>query len=169
MEELSVGFIEAVANSQGYFSMVGRDYGTDMHIRKALSRPRIGKSGCRYLTCQQQLDVQVKSTCERGVDYRENFITYPLKVDNYNDLVVRANDAPLLIPLILILFIFPDNETDWLYLDHSELKVRKHAYWYTVPPGAVQSANDSTQTIHVPKANLVDSNFFNSIFNTYWT
>jgi Domain of unknown function (DUF4365) len=168
MEELSVGFVEAVANSQGYFSMKGRDYGTDMHLRKAIARSKPGRGGCRYLTCQKQVDIQVKSTCERSVTYTATHLSYNLRVENYNDLVERANEPVVLIPLILVLFVFPDDENDWLHLDHNELRVRKCAYWYNVPQGTLQSLNENTQAIHIPMSNIVTTTLFDTLFSTLW-
>lgn len=168
MEELSVGFIEAIANSQGYFSMYGRDSGTDMHFRKAISRSISQTTKLRYLTSGKQIDAQVKSAYERNTSVSNGNIVYNLKINNYNDLVTRANENPSLIPLILILFIFPDNDTNWISLSNNELILRKCAYWYTMPPGLSESDNSTGQTIYVPESNVIGSTFFDDIFRHFW-
>jgi len=165
MEELSIGFMKIVANSTGYFNMTGRDYGTDMHIRFA--RGRSTKSGCRFMTSGRGLDLQLKAVHKKYTKESENEVSYALEVKNYNDLVDRANELGMINPLVLIVFIFPDDENEWINLQAENLVMKGCAYYYMIPQGAQESENSSNVTIKIPRTNIVDKNIFDRLFDQF--
>lgn len=166
MEELSKSFLETIANRQGYFNSTSRDYGTDLTIRKANLCP----FRKRYLTSGKAVDIQIKAVSQKYVKYLDDdskdIIKYSLEVKNYNDLVVRANENGKFIPLILAVFVIPDDKLNWVTLSEEELIIRKCAFFYEIDPFATESGNKSAVTINIPKSNRIGLDFYNNIFNT---
>ena len=85
MEQLSKRFVEIIANRNGYFVLRGKDYGTDLHITKAV------KYGDSFCETGRQVHIQVKSVVETSEHFIETTdkIKYDLRGKNYNDLVFR--------------------------------------------------------------------------------
>lgn len=166
MEELSKAFIEGIASRGGYYNSTGKDYGTDLTIRKAYLNPRQCN---RYLTSGKAIDIQVKSVSEKYItgfdDPKSKHIKYNLEVKNYNDLIDRFNEIGSIIPLILIVVILPENKDEWLSLTLDSLIFKKCAFWYQIPSGATHSTNKSKSVIIIPKSNQVDLNFFDEQFS----
>lgn len=165
MEELSKGYLEVIANRNGYFNSMNRDYGTDLTIRKA----KICPFRKRYLTTGKALDIQVKAVSERYIrqfdDPTKTVIKYDLEVKNYNDLIDRANEKGAFIPLILAVFIMPTEKDDWITLTMEELALRKCAFWFQIPIGHAHSMNKSTVTIDIPKDNRISVDFYDNQFS----
>ncbi len=63
-------------------------------------------------------------------------------------------------PLILILFILPDCELEWVKVFEDELIISKHAYWYYPDANDNKSGNSFSQTIEIPLDNKIDFSFF---------
>lgn len=166
MEEISKSFLETIANRQGYFNSTSRDYGTDLTIRKANLCP-IRR---RYLTTGKAIDIQIKAVSQKYVRYYEDlsksYIKYDLEVKNYNDLVERAGENGAFIPLILAVFVMPENNTEWLSLNEEELIIRKCAFYYQISASAIPSENSHTIAIEIPKTNRIGLDFYTNIFNS---
>ena len=166
MEELSKTYLETIANGKGYFNSVTRDYGTDMTIRRA----NYCSTKKRYLTIGKSVDIQIKAVSEKyaeGInDPSATSIKYVLEAKNYNDLVTRANEGGICMPLYLCIVVLPNDKTNWYSLNHNELIIRKCAFWYQVPVGAVETKNTANITIYIPKSNLISENFYDDIFNS---
>jgi hypothetical protein len=164
MEELSKGYLEVIANRKGFFNSIHRDYGTDLSIRKA----KLCLNRKRYLTSGKAIDIQVKAVSERYVNYLSDpsklIIKYNLEVKNYNDLIDRANESGSFIPLILAVFVMPENKNNWIDLTPEELIIRKCAFWYQIPPGQTHSTNKTSVTIDIPKINRIDLDFYDNQF-----
>lgn len=166
MEEISKSFLETIASRQGYFNATSRDYGTDLTIRKANLCP----TRRRYLTSGKAIDIQIKAVSERYIRYyadsSKTYIKYDLEVKNYNDLIDRANENGAFIPLILAVFVMPENNDEWLSLNEEELILRKCAFFYQIPTDAIPSENTQTIAIEIPKENKIGLDFYNNIFNS---
>ncbi|MDQ2178811.1 DUF4365 domain-containing protein [Marinifilum sp. D714] len=164
MEELSKDYLEVIANRSGFFNSIHRDYGTDLSIRKA----KLCHNRRRYLTTGKAVDIQVKAVSEKYINYlndtSKNIIKYSLEVKNYNDLIDRANETGAFIPLILAVFIMPENEDEWIQLTPEQLMIRKCAFWYQIPTGQTHSMNKTTVNIDIPKTNRIDLNFYTNQF-----
>jgi hypothetical protein len=164
MEQLSKRYIEIIANRKGYFVLSGKDYGTDLHIAKAV---KYGESFCET---GRQVHIQVKSVIETSEHLFETTdkIKYDLRGKNYNDLVFRIKENSY-IPLILILFIFPNNPENWLQVTKEHLILSKCAYWYypEEKTGLEYINPKSTKRIEIPKSNLILMDFFPYIFNHF--
>jgi hypothetical protein len=115
----------------------------------------------------RQVHIQVKSVLEHNIRITPLGINYDLEKKNFDDLIDRKNELGGVIPLILIVFIFPSEQQDWLTLTPEELILRRQAYWYFPDDDLKYTENEYTQIIKIPKSNLVDLNFFSMIFNHF--
>jgi hypothetical protein len=88
-----------------------------------------------------------------------------LEAKNYNDLIERKISCNN--PLILILFILPENRVNWLNISNEELILRKCAYWYIPDEKAEMTQNSSSKTIEIDLNNLINIENFKSIFNKF--
>ncbi len=168
MEELSKHYMRIIASIKGYFCLEGKDYGTDLQIAKTKIRTQNNKK-CYYKT-GRQVDFQLKSVLEKNITETEAYFSYHLEVKNYNDLIQRMRDYTQEeddFPLVLIVFIFPNNESEWVNITENELTIRKCAYWYYPESDMDISENKQTQVIHIPKENIIDIDFFNFIFQKF--
>jgi len=164
MEQLSKRYVEIIANRKGYFVLSGKDYGTDLHIAKAV---RYNNSFCET---GRQVHIQIKSVVETSEHLIEsaNEIKYDLRGKNYNDLVFRIKEESY-IPLILILFIFPSDPENWLQVTSDHLIMGKCAYWYYPDNNfELEYVNPKgTKRIEISKSNLIKLDFFNYIFDYF--
>lgn len=164
MEHISRDYILTLAHNKGYYNSESMDYGTDLMIRKAMIRRKIS-GGKRYLTSGKAIDVQLKAIHEKGITYLPNSIKYVFEVKNYNDLINRANETGAVIPMVLILFVLPDNELTWVSCTMGDLIIKKEAYWFRIPQTSIISSNKSNITIEIPKINKVNENLFPYLFS----
>jgi Domain of unknown function (DUF4365) len=101
---------------------------------------------CR-LSLRPKLDIQMKTTTTADED--GDTIQYPLKVKNYNDLVI----TDILVPRILILVLLPPQVEEWLAVSSTELILRHCSYWTSLR-GRPTSDNEYTVTVPIPRANM---------------
>lgn len=73
-----------------------------------------------------RLEVQVKSTSTAVID--NEFVRYPLKLKNYNEL----RKSKTLVPEILIIILLPDNPSEWVNQSETELCLRRCGYWLSL-------------------------------------
>src|SRR5689334_22778745 len=121
-EEISNHYVGLLAYNKG-FSMdkPKHDYGVDWTVRKYYTRTLPdGKN--RYVPDTKQIDLQLKATTESGIIDEANQIKYDLEVKNYNDMVERKANG--IIPLALILYVLPNDQSTWVELAADELRVR---------------------------------------------
>ena len=102
-----------------------------------------------------RVDFQLKASTlyQIGTDT----ITYDLRVEDYNRLII-ADD----VPRVLILFIMPD-DAQWLLQSEEELCLRTCAYWVSLM-GMAPSPNSSTGRVYLPAANVFDQDGLRDIF-----
>jgi Domain of unknown function (DUF4365) len=101
---------------------------------------------CR-LPRRPKLDIQMKTTTTTDGD--GDTIQYPLKVKNYNDLII----TDILAPRILILVLLPPHIDEWLAVSPTELILRRCSYWTSLR-GRPTSDNEYTVTVPIPRANI---------------
>lgn len=141
-EEFSYAYIYAVASAAGYsFQKSSRP--TDMGgVDISIS----GTTSNEYLY-EPQLDLQVKST---SLDIlTEEFIRYPIKLKNYNELRKERTVAPRILVMVLI----PGNIEEWIYQSETELCMRRCAYWISLR-GQPQTQNTESVTVYLPRQQL---------------
>ena len=95
-----------------------------------------------------KLDIQMKTTTND--DGTRDFIPYPLKKKNYEDLILTN----VLAPRILVLVALPANVEEWLSLTAEQLVLRRCGYWVSLA-GEPESDNKTAVTVQVPRINLL--------------
>ncbi len=138
-EFLGRAYVCAVTAKAGY-NLAGKsefDYGFDGTIKEVIDR------GGRRVENGIGLNFQLKSSCD--VIFRDGYIYYDLDAKNYNDLV----SSNLMLPSILILFVLPRTEFDWLYISPEYMTLKKCAWWYSLA-GLSPTENTSKRRISIP-------------------
>ena len=130
-------FLQALAGAAGCATSIHRP--DDDSIDWTLS--------CRLPT-RPKIDVQMKTwTGDDGVG---DFLSYPLKVKNHNDLLI-ANVSD---PRILIVVTVSKLRSEWLYCSPDNFKMAKSAYWISLL-GEKYSDNSNTVTVKIPRTNIM--------------
>ncbi len=89
-----------------------------------------------------RLELQLKSTSRDIFD--DKAIRYPLKLKNYEDLIL----TDFAIPRILVVILIPENNSDWLKQSEEELCLRGCGYWISLRGmSATTNAANITVTI----------------------
>lgn len=122
-----------------------------------LSRPgRV--EGVRY----PSIDIQVK--CWAAPERSGDEWRYPLRLHNYNKLAGRDYATPR----FLFLVIVPHSAKHWAEVTHDYCQLRHAAYWqcfHDDEPMEDKPA-DSTTTVSVPHANLLNVDSLHSLFGS---
>ena len=103
-----------------------------------------------------RVDFQLKSTTDYEI--RGDTIVYALRVEDYNRLIIEDD-----VLRVLILFIMPDDESQWLAQSDEELCLRKCSYWVSLM-GLQPSRNSSSVRVWVPLANMFDQDGLQDMF-----
>ena len=83
---------------------------------------------------------------------------YDLRVEDYNRLV-KEDD----VPRVLILYVMPRENSEWIVQNRSQLCLRECAYWVSLM-GKAPSRNASTERVYAPAANVFDQNGLQNMF-----
>lgn len=102
---------------------------------------------CR-LRSRPKIDVQIKTWV--GNDRAGPNLRYPLKIKNYNDLVL----TDLMVPRILIVVALPREDIKWSYCRPEALSLRQSAYWVSIR-GLPSIIGQDTVTTRLPRSNLL--------------
>ncbi len=145
-EEFSYAYIYAVVSAAGYSCQIA-------------SRPMdiggidiiISGQEKEYSLYPPRLEIQVKSTSTSVIE--NEFIRYPLKLKNYNEL----RKSKTLVPKILILILLPENPQEWVNHSEAELCLRKCGYWLSLK-GKPQTRNVESVTVYLPRQQLFTVN-----------
>ena len=103
-----------------------------------------------------RIDFQLKSTTHYTLSGNE--ILYDLRVEDYNRLV-KEDD----VPRVLILYLMPSDNSQWLTQSRSELCLKECAYWVCLM-GEPPSRNVSSVRVSIPVANMFDENGLHNMF-----
>ena len=138
-EELSMAYVRAVIFGAGFnLTLPVKDVfgidGTVVSMAGGVNR----------------IDFQLKATT--NFHFSGNDVLYDLRVEDYNRLV-REDD----VPRVLILYVMPADNSQWLIQSQSELCLKECAYWLCLM-GEPQSRNVSTVRVSVSMANVFDQN-----------
>jgi hypothetical protein len=135
-------YIYAVVSAAGYsFQKSSRPVdvgGIDVSITGTVSNE---------IFYEPQLDLQVKSTSLDVVT--EEYIRYPLKLKNYNELRKERTVAPRALVVVLI----PEDLNEWINQSETELCIRRCAYWISLR-GQPQTQNTESVTVYIPRQNV---------------
>ena len=91
--------------------------------------------------------MQVKATSTVVID--DEFIRYPLKLKNYNEL----RKSKTLVPKILVIILLPDNPGEWVNQSETELCLRRCGYWLSLK-GQPETQNVESVTVYLPRQQL---------------
>lgn len=122
------------------------DFGTDLSLSHVHAYD-VPDDRVRYAKSGFTVEVQLKATCERNVVFENGVLKYDLKAGNYNDLVRRRSGY---IPLVLVLFVLPDDQQTWLGVADSELTLRRCGYIWRPSATDVEVSNTSSKRIAIP-------------------
>jgi hypothetical protein len=145
-EEFSYAYIYAVVSAAGYSCQIA-------------SRPMdiggidivISGQEKEYSLYPPRLEIQVKSTSTSVID--NEFVRYPLKLKNYNEL----RKSKTLVPKILIVILLPENPQEWVNHSEAELCLRKCGYWLSLK-GKPQTRNVESVTVYLPRQQIFTVN-----------
>lgn len=130
-QQLSFRYVEAVANRTGYVATEPRqDFGVDLTLMHVEKVSRILKKN-RYMCSGYSLDLQIKAS--RNLKLKNGKISYSLELKNYDD--IRRRQLRGGTPIVLVVFVLPKDENDWLLLSKDEMRLRKCGYYY-IPDGS---------------------------------
>lgn len=157
--ELSYAYLHAVASHAG----VGCRAATRHEDNTGVDAQLVGWGpfpGGGFRT-EIDLKVQLKATVAEPVE-RNGLLSYSLRgINQYNDLRSEAVSTPR----ILVVLFLPRNSDEWLAHTEDALLLRKCAYWVSLR-GASPSANDSGQTVYLPRAQRFDSAGITSLMSS---
>lgn len=150
-EEFSYAYLYAVTSAAGYSFQRTTTPLDQLGIDLILTG--IGVQG---LMGTPQLYVQLKCTSREVLD--ENYLKYPLRIKNYEELRVPKQYPPLILVVVLV----PDNVNDWLHQSEDELCLRRCGYWISLA-GETPTQNQETVTISIPRKNILTINTLKSL------
>ena len=160
-EALSNNYVACIANKVGMklISWKG-EKGVDFKVIYSLKRT-LPNGKTRLMESPYSCDIQMKATTTKSITIENDQIIYNLEAKNYNDLIYRKQIGST--PLILILFILPEDENEWVKVLQDELILSKNAYWYYPTDDENEEViNTSSKTTYIPLKNKIDFSFFNS-------
>ena len=141
-EALGQAYIRAIIAKAGYnLAKDEFDYGFDGTIKAVDNR------GGRRVDSGFGINFQLKSSCE--VDFKDGEVIYDLESKNYNDLVAEVTT----LPNILILFVLPKDESDWINCSFEHLIIRRCAWWYSLA-GMPPTNNPRKKRIKIPEQQM---------------
>jgi hypothetical protein len=142
-EALSRAYIQAVAARCGLsYQLRGTDYGIDLSLHEI-----VVQAG-HYREAGHQLDIQLRSTATVSIGATD--VRYDLEVRAaYN--VLR--DAQVRNPRVLVLYVFPEEEGEWLTCSEEQTVLRRSANWLSVV-GKPSVQNRRTIRVAIPRTNL---------------
>lgn len=152
-EGLSRAYAIAVAHRAGMnYSRPDFDYGFDGSFRE------VQNYNGRYCESGYCIDIQLKATV--NVVLEEDCIKYDLEVKNYNDLVLEDVG----IPRILVLFVLPQDDSQWLDISETGLVLKNCAWWCSLK-GMEPSKNKDTIRIKIPKSQILTTESLRGLMN----
>ena len=107
------------------------------------------------------IEIQLKATSQQPVCTRDHY-SHWLKSDHFEKL---RNPGIATLRLLVVLFL-PEDESEWLLHDETNLITKRCAYWVCLK-GAAPSDNATGQTVYIPKANSFSHEGLRAIARRY--
>lgn len=145
-EDLHISYISALCAAAGISYDIQRhdNDSTDGIIKKRIS---LGND----LFYDSAVRIQLKATSSSSqYEDKGQYITYKLKVKNYNDLC-----TPSTTPIILGLLILPEDENEWVKWSTEELLIKGCMYWADFSTQQI-SDNSDTVSVRLEKQNVIN-------------
>lgn len=141
-EALSEAYVRAVVAKAGFnFGSYGHDMGIDGIIKD------VKEINGGFRASGFGIEFQLKSTCD--VTFENGELVYDLEAKNYNDLVSWEGGNPA----ILILFVMPNDENQWVDFTKEHLVIRQCAWWCSLA-GLPVTDNEYTKRIRIPESQV---------------
>lgn len=141
-EGISRAYVQALAARCGLASSLRDfDYGIDLTLHEIQRRDR------RYVESGFKLDIQAKSTTAGNLTAKD--VLYDMEVKTYDDL----RDPQVGCPRLLVLLVFPEQETQWMSQTEEHLLLRHCAYWFSLR-GRGPTTNQATVRLIIPRAHV---------------
>lgn len=141
-EALGQAYVRAVIAKAGFnFGKTDFDYGIDGTIKEVINR------NGRYVDSCFGINFQLKSSSD--VSFENGCVIYDLESKNYNDLVEESS----MLPNILILFVLPTDNDDWLSVTIDQLTMKQCAWWCSLE-GLEPTENQATKRISIPDCQI---------------
>lgn len=160
-EQLSNRFVGILAANRGFvIDKPEIDLGIDYQLKKTFSY-KLPSGKTRLSVDSRYIDIQLKATTENTIVEEQDYIKYDLEAKTYNDLIHRLKNG--IAPLILILFVLPHDQNDWVDIDETELKLRRNAYWFIPADNSDFTENEHRIRVTIPKTNRLGIDCFNDL------
>lgn len=164
-EELSKHYSGILFHLDGYYMLNHEhDDGVDLSLKFVRKLVIGGKSS--HNPSAETLDIQLKATTESKIIRARSKITFDIKVKSYNKLIDRKKNGKYS-PCILIVFILPELQDDWVVLKKNSLSLSNNAYWF-IPSDdmdfEVLKRDTSTIPISIPTKNKLEKDTFQKLF-----
>jgi hypothetical protein len=105
-----------------------------------------------------EINIQLKCTAMKFA--QDEYLHYPLKIKNYDDL--RGTNCAN--PQYLVVVCIPASENEWIDMRESELVLRYTAYWYSLKD-CLTVENETSVTIKIPKQQRLDKQSFKMLMD----
>ena len=167
-ERISVYYLGNLTSYFGYKFIESNnpDYGVDatVSIIKKYQTPS-GRNA--YVEIGKDVHIQLKCTTEKSIRRTSNGIKFRINVKTYNNLVERRQlySKEVATPFILIVVVLSEEEEEWVSLNLNNFEsnygqnTKGLAYYFWPKISDIKSSNSSSQTILIPKENIVSFNF----------
>ena len=137
-EALGQAYVRAIVAKVGYnITTYENDFGLDGTIKDVDMRDG------RYHGNGFSIEYQLKSSS--AISFEDGYLIYDLESKNYNDLAAWEGGTPA----ILILYVMPENEEDWVNFSVDGLVIKKCAWWCSLE-GNPTTDNERTKRIRIP-------------------
>jgi len=146
---MSCAYVYALASKLGFKFQIPTDDDDSVDVQLDCS----GLIDDSSVYSSPMLQIQMKATSNPRIiqNNGKSYYSFPLPIKNYNDL--RGNTY---VPRLLVLYILPTEENDWLSHSEENLVSRKCAYWCNLKD-LPEVSNETTITVHIPKENVLNT------------
>lgn len=145
--ELSYAYLHSIASRAGLSCEISNRHYDSAGVDAVLRARQRFRPDSIYTNFS--VDVQLKATSQvLSCDERDRY-SFALTIDHYN----KLREVEVQSQRLLVVFILPEDDTQWI--DHSEagLTARRCAYWVSLW-NAPESHNTGSQTIYLPRTNI---------------
>lgn len=146
-EDISISYISALCAYAGiaYETVRHDEDSTDGILKK-----RVLLDGNRKLDVLLRVQLKCTSSTSQYTDHGD-YLTYKLKVKNYNDLCLQPTT-----PIMLGLLVLPEDEKLWIDCTEEELLIRGCMYWAEFS-GKIESDNTDKVSVKIDKDKIINA------------